>query len=432
VNPFIAYNIDNSDNIFYTDVIYIMDTLFIIIFIIGIFLIYIINHNKQDIDNFTQYIGNNVNINKYIKTYDFEDKQVNNIHKKNQKHDNEYRDDGTCGIDRMDDEKPFYHVFNKLLDENEELYTESKYKYNNKYNNKNDTNSVNSFNSIRCDNKNVCDNSSKRKNIKNIVLNDYYEGGSFNDLLKTNDSIDLDKVDRSNFSNSIDICEERDNEKMTNMDGTVCDIKQNTKDLKKYIRDVVLDGRDDCYCATDKTKAEFTRVDADKYREGQIRFRDKILNPSNPIADPVDKENEIRLQGGIIGNGETIADVHDSMLHNKATINGKQNNVKFYNHVEDRDMLAKMMMTGIGGSQIRSNLNHNDMRADIALSNNLPIQPNLSGNGLVSMDGLQTRNNKPFRLNMDMNYDSPINGGIRYDGVLGVNNNLIENNNLLI
>ena len=48
------------------------------------------------------------------------------------------------------------------------------------------------------------------------------------------------------------------------------------------------------------------------------------------------------------------------------------------------------------------------------------------------MDGLQTRNNKPFRLNMDMNYDSPINGGIRYDGVLGVNNNLIENNNLLI
>lgn len=404
-----------------------MDTLFLIIILFGIFLIYIVKNNRRDIENFTEYI----NINKYIQTYDWNNKKNKSNRRKNQKHDNEYRDEGTCGLDRMTKDKKWYHTANRLVEEDEEIYTDSKHKYRNK--NKKNINIKKSSNKIRCDSQNICDRDEKKCKIKDIVFNDYYEGGSFNDLLKTDDSIDLDKTNKTNFSNTDnDFCEERDNEKMTNMNGNICDIKQKTKDLKKYLREVVLDGKDQCFCATDKSKAEFTRTDADNYRETQIRFRDKLWHSSNPVADPVDKENEIRLQGGYVGNGETIADVYDSMTHNKSTIDGKKNNVSFVNHVEDRDMLGKMMMTGCGNHQMRSNLNCHDLKADIALGNHLPIQPDLAGNGIVGMRGLQTRHNKPFRLNLDTNYDTPMNGGVRYDGMLGSYDNLIDNNELLI
>lgn len=410
-----------------------MDTLLLIIILFGIFLIYIAKNNKKDIENFTEYI----NINKYITTYDWENKKNYSNRRINQKHDNEYRDEGTCGIDRTTKNKKWYHVANRLVDDDEQLYTKSKYDYRNKIkkrkckNNKNNKNNKNS--KIRCDSQNVCNQDEKNCKIKDIVFNDYYEGGSFNDLLKTDDSIDLDKTDKTNFDKvDDDFCEERDNEKLTTMDGTLCNVKQQTKDLKKYLREVVLDGRDQCFCANDKTKAEFTRTDADNYRESQIRFRNKIWESSAPVADPVDKENEIRLQGGFVGKGETIADVHDSLVHNKSTINGKNNNVKFVNHVNDRDILGKMMMTGFGNYQMRSNLDCNDLKADMALGNHLPLQPDLAGNGIVGINGTHTRHNKPFRLNLETSYDSPMNGGIRHDGILGTNDNLMNNDNLLI
>jgi hypothetical protein len=94
--------------------------------------------------------------------------------------------------------------------------------------------------------------------------------------------------------------------------------KNNNKfDVKEYIRNNVLNGKSQCFCVTDKSKSEFTKKDVDTYREQQLIFQgEMIYGSSAPAIDPVDKMNIINMEGGIKGNGQSIADIYDNIVRN--------------------------------------------------------------------------------------------------------------------
>ena len=92
---------------------------------------------------------------------------------------------------------------------------------------------------------------------------------------------------------------------------------KNRFDVKDYIRNNVLGGKSQCFCVPDKSKSEFTRHDVDEYREQQLEFQSEMINgTSSPAIDPVDKMNIIKMEGGIKGNGQTIADIYDNIVSN--------------------------------------------------------------------------------------------------------------------
>lgn len=105
-------------------------------------------------------------------------------------------------------------------------------------------------------------------------------------------------------------------ESVLDVKGNKCNLDPETENMKRYIREYVLNGRDQCYCATDPSKSEFTRDEIDRYREQQIEFRDKTYGTSKDFEDPVDKMNEITMTG-IKAQNQSIANFYDSIVENK-------------------------------------------------------------------------------------------------------------------
>jgi hypothetical protein len=127
----------------------------------------------------------------------------------------------------------------------------------------------------------------------NIIFDDNYDG-----VIKQNNNINLDKrerpINKKKYKNN------------------------NRFDVKEYIRNNVLNGKSQCYCVSDNSKSEFTRTEVDDYREQQLKFQgEMIYGTSAPAIDPVDKMNIIKMDGGFKGNGQTIADVYDSIVRTK-------------------------------------------------------------------------------------------------------------------
>lgn len=186
--------------------------------------------------------------------------------------DGEYRDEGTQGIDRTDDSKKWYHVANKLVTNDPQTETE------------NEGRAVGS----------------------RLVFDDYYEGRL------TSDPFDgADEPIPKTFGPK----RKYSDEKYTDVYGNVCTTDETDVDMKRYIRDYVLDGVAQCGCVVDKSKSDFTRSEVDEYREEQLQFHDKINGTSAPAEDPVDKMNNLTLQGGIKARGQTIADYYDNLVN---------------------------------------------------------------------------------------------------------------------
>lgn len=207
--------------------------------------------------------------------------------------DGEYRDDGTCGIDRVTKNKRWYHDVNKLVQKNSQS---AKIK----------TGNVTTKKAEKCKNS---DNDYK------LVFDDYYEKNVVSDPYE----IDMEKttLDQKLFDNN------NKDEKYTDVYGNVCKLNEDGPDLKRYIREYVLDGMAQCGCAIDKSKSDFLRDEVDEYREGQLDFYNKVNGTSDSPDDPVDKMNEITLCGGIKGNGQTIADYYDKLVDGKiSNLNG--------------------------------------------------------------------------------------------------------------
>lgn len=191
--------------------------IFIIIFVSVMYVIFIRDNKKETF--------NNEKKKKKLRVYD----------------DGEYRESGTYGIDRTRNKKDWYHVVNKLIDDN-----------------------------INAD------------DSDNINVGDYHTKNQI-------DELGIQQVPE--FADS-------DN------------------NVKKYIREYVLDGKSQCECIPDKSKSEYTRNEIDEYRNSQLEFRNKIYGTSSPAEDPVDRVNNITLNGGIDANGQTIADYYDNLVSN--------------------------------------------------------------------------------------------------------------------
>jgi len=144
-----------------------------------------------------------------------------------------------------------------------------------------------------------------------LVFADNYEGRL------TSDPFDADAV-QVNMSgmNMRGFLGNNPFEAVKDVKGNKCNLDPEMENLKRYIREFVLDGRDQCYCATDPSKSEFTRDEIDRYREQQIGFRDKINGTSRDFEDAVDKMNEVTMTG-IKAKNQSIANFYDSIVENK-------------------------------------------------------------------------------------------------------------------
>ena len=132
-------------------------------------------------------------------------------------------------------------------------------------------------------------------------------------------------------------------EEVSDASGEACNLDPEMKNLKRYIREYVLDGRDQCFCATDKSKSEFTRGEIDAYREQQIEFRDKINGTSALEHDPVDKMNEVTITG-IKAKNQSIADFYDSVVENRYDRKG---DIKLTHRVGNLDGPGFIMGTSV-------------------------------------------------------------------------------------
>jgi hypothetical protein len=189
--------------------------------------------------------------------------------------DGEYRDPGTKGLDRTVETKKWYHVANRLEEDNK---TEK------------------------------ISGSEPGSGSGRLVFGDNYEKKLTSDPIEAN-------IPNVPVNMQIpDIAP--DAEKIIDVSGNVCSINENSDNMKRYIRDYVLDGNLQCACAVDKSSSEFTRNEVDNYRENQIAFRDKIYGTSDLPLDPVDKMNLITLKGGVGSNGSTVADFYDNIVSN--------------------------------------------------------------------------------------------------------------------
>lgn len=152
---------------------------------------------------------------------------------------------------------------------------------------------------------------------KKLVFVDNYEGRLTSDPFDA-DAIQVNEsgIDLKGFLGNNPL------EELVDVNGNTCELNEETAHLKRYIREYVLDGRSQCYCATDKTKSAFTRNEIDQYRDQHIGFRDKINGTSSADYDPVDKMNEISMVG-IKANNQSIADFYDSIVDNKYNNKGE-------------------------------------------------------------------------------------------------------------
>lgn len=236
--------------------------------------------------------------------------------------DGEYRDPGTSGLDRTDSTKEWYHVANKLVGSDNSVDSDNKKEEdftlfgvtfgNSKSASDSDSNS--DSDSVDADYAKLVDilhsDNSKSNNLKTerkaikqgrLVIGDNYEGRM------TSDPIDAGQQkrpptfgDRPRYSEEV---------------LHACIIEdQDALEMKRYIRDYVLDGKEQCGCVPDKSKSDFTRNEIDEYREKFLQFGNKVNGTSAPAEDPVDRMNMIALQGGIKAEGQTIADFYDNLL----------------------------------------------------------------------------------------------------------------------
>jgi hypothetical protein len=144
-----------------------------------------------------------------------------------------------------------------------------------------------------------------------LVFADNYEGRL------TSDPFDADAV-QVNMSgmNMKGFLGNNPFETVKDVEGNKCNLDPEAENLKRYIREYVLDGKDQCYCATDPSKSEFTRDEIDRYREQQIEFRDKTYGTSKDFEDAVDKMNVVSMTG-IKAKNQSIANFYDSIVENK-------------------------------------------------------------------------------------------------------------------
>jgi len=183
----------------------------------------------------------------------------------------QFRDAGTTGLDRTNKKLRWYHVTNRLINQDS------------------------------C----ISDKQANLEKLKRIVYPDNYN------------SLDEYTEPKPELCDRKYVCHLDYQNNETNKD--FLDLQSQM--VKKFIRDKVLNGDVQCGCAENKSSAEFSRDEVDNYREKQLHFRDKIMGTSDPVFDPVDKMNEITVRGGILPSnryhGHRVADVYDSIICNK-------------------------------------------------------------------------------------------------------------------
>jgi hypothetical protein len=242
----------------------------------------------------------------------------------NNYNDSKYRDECTYGLDRTSNTNNWYHVANKLIANDA---TE-----NNKKNIETIQNSVkinhqkkpkyvdlvgtppNNLPNQTTDHVSKYMINKKSKDMGRLVFDDNYEGILSSDPFEANEvKIPSTFGPRTKHSD----------ETYIDVHGTECSRSENDLDIKRYIRDYVLDGSAQCGCVVDKSKSEFTKDEVDEYREQSLRFHDKINGTSAPTEDPVDRMNMIALKGGIKAKGQTIADFYDNVVGGRiSNLNG--------------------------------------------------------------------------------------------------------------
>ena len=146
------------------------------------------------------------------------------------------------------------------------------------------------------------------KYVKNNVLDNLKNSNT------TGKTVFLNNYDGKIVPSTFDPVCKKSNEKYTDVLGNVCSVNNDSLNMKRYIRDYVLDGKAQCGCVSDKSKSAFTRNEIDAYREQHLEFGNKINGSSAPAEDPVDRMNLIYSHGGVNADGQTIADVYDKLL----------------------------------------------------------------------------------------------------------------------
>jgi len=231
-----------------------------------------------------------------------------------------------------------------------------------------------------------CDLNARKINQKinnRLVFGDNYEGR------QSKDPFEARGLASKKIPNYTDI-KNKNEDIFIDVDGNECTIESNAKIVQRYVKEVTLDGADDCYCVPDKSKSDFTRDEIDEYREQNIQFRDKVYGSSSPAIDPVDKINQITFQGGIKGSGQAIADVYDNLVGNRVTLNSPNN---------------QQFIRGAGEATLRTPIPPGRCINNMHPNTNI----NMKGNGgYISQDNWMYPNEKAM------------NGGMSSDGIQGL------------
>lgn len=244
--------------------------------------------------------------------------------------DGKYRDETTTGLDRTLNKADWYHVANKLVTNDKTAENikdaeniERAIKVNQQQNSRYENTTIegippNNLPNIAGKYTNKIDERNRRairnKKRGRLVFDDNYEGRM------SSDPFDADEVKiPATFGPRIKYSDET----YVDVYGNECSRSENDLEIKRYIRDYVLDGTAQCGCVVDKSKSDFTRDEVDEYREQALQFRDKINGTSAPTEDPVDRMNKITLRGGIKAKGQTIADFYDNVVGGRVSnLNG--------------------------------------------------------------------------------------------------------------
>ena len=218
-------------------------------------------------------------------TYEFMDNSDNIMDTGRPKYtDCMYREKNTFGLDRTNNQKNWYHVANKLVT--------------------NDDTSINEISNKFCDKSVIVVNTSGK-----LIFDDIYKGILSSDPFEANE-VKTQEVKTQEVKNPIKHTDD------TYMDvyGNECTRSENDLEIKRYIRDYVLDGTTQCYRDDTKSKTEFTKKDIDEYREQGLQFHKKINGTSALPEDPVDRMNNITIAGGINATGQSIGDFYDNVV----------------------------------------------------------------------------------------------------------------------
>ncbi len=365
---------------------YLIDIILIILAVV-IILHFVFNNSLFDNESYT----NNLEAMECIPKIFKPNENKNKIALNDTKNESSYyvnRDPGTRGIDRTNISKPWYHVANKFVNTNgvqDSNNSETD-------NSSNNTNNSESFPLIQ----------NKCNDIKNsnLIFYDNYDGKL------TSDPYERTKENSSSFTSKVP---DPNKETMIDAYGNKCSIEDTSKNMIRYIREYVLDGRIQCECPIDKSKSEFTREEIDAYREEQLQFSDKINGTSAPAIDPVDKMNLITLNGGIKANGESIAKFYDNLVKNESSLNQNDPEINTESSNSGIRLLAQQTQNCIKPPIIET-------------TNGIPMayymdQNNVGGKNLM-------------RDNWMYNNENPNNGGIMFEGLRG-EDPLVEYNRLI-